>query len=140
MAAWQGVDTENCTHWFMSTMPRIKAGGPTAHPIFHPVHENVLPEDDTVTVRSAMPGTVAMRAHSRPSYTMCSYTSSLTTTTAGKSASTAAMSRSSSGERILPVGLCGEFNNNTRVRGVKAARSSAMSSRHSGVIGGGVRG
>ena len=30
-----------------------------AQPIFQPVNENVLPSDDSVSVRSAMPGNVA---------------------------------------------------------------------------------
>ena len=32
--------------------------GPTAQPVFQPVTENVLPSEEIVTVRSAMPGSV----------------------------------------------------------------------------------
>ena len=37
----------------------IRSGGPLAQPTFQPVSECVLPSDDVVTVRSAMPGSVA---------------------------------------------------------------------------------
>ena len=35
------------------------AGGPTAQPVFQPVTENVLPSEEIVSVRSAIPGSVA---------------------------------------------------------------------------------
>ncbi len=36
----------------------ISSAGPVAQPIFQPVTENVLPAEETVTVRSAIPGSV----------------------------------------------------------------------------------
>ena len=34
-------------------------GGPLAQPTFQPVKENVLPDEEIVSVRSAIPGSVA---------------------------------------------------------------------------------
>ena len=36
------------------------SAGPCSQPTFHPVRLNVLPELDTVRVRAAMPGSVAI--------------------------------------------------------------------------------
>ena len=52
------------------------AGGAVTQPIFQPVTENVLPALPIVTVRSAMPGSVAIGMCARPSKVRCSYTSS----------------------------------------------------------------
>ena len=49
----------------------INGAGAQAQPIFQPVKEKVLPADDTVTVRSRMPGNDA-RGRCSPSKTMCS--------------------------------------------------------------------
>ena len=43
-----------------------------AHPIFHPVKEKVLPELEIVTVRSNMPGRVAIGVWVVPSKVRCS--------------------------------------------------------------------
>ena len=54
--------------------PRTAAtssAGPHAHPVFHPVTLNVFPIDETVSVRSAIPGSVASGTCS-PSKTRCS--------------------------------------------------------------------
>ena len=54
--------------------PRVAAtssAGPHAQPVFQPVTENVLPIEDTVSVRSAIPGSVASGTCS-PSNTRCS--------------------------------------------------------------------
>ena len=45
--------------------------GPEHQPIFQPVNENDLPTLEIVSVRSAMPGSVAIGMCS-PSYTRCS--------------------------------------------------------------------
>ena len=62
--------------------------GPVTQPIFQPVKENVLPAELIVTVRSAMPGRVAIGT-CRPSKTRCSYTSSVTTSRSCSQASAA---------------------------------------------------
>ena len=49
-----------------------RAAGPHAHPIFQPVVLNVLPPDEIVSVRSAMPGSVAIGMCSAPEKTRCS--------------------------------------------------------------------
>ena len=86
----------------------MSGGGAHAQPVFQPVIENVLPADEIVTVRSRIPGSVAIGTCS-PSYTRCSYTSSVT---ARRSCSThsAAIADSSSRVNTLPVGLCGELS------------------------------
>ena len=45
--------------------------GPHAQPVFQPVTENVLPSEEIVSVRSAMPASVHSGTCS-PSNTMCS--------------------------------------------------------------------
>ena len=42
------------------------SAGPVAQPIFQPVNEKVLPELEIVSVRSAMPGSVAIGTCSLP--------------------------------------------------------------------------
>ena len=46
--------------------------GPVAQPTFHPVNENVLPPEPIVTVRSAIPGSVAIGTCGWPSNHRCS--------------------------------------------------------------------
>ena len=53
-------------------MPSISAGAATAHPTRQPVTEYVLESALIVTVRSSMPGIVAIGTWSTPSYVMCS--------------------------------------------------------------------
>ena len=48
------------------------ARGPVAQPIFQPVNENVLPDEEIVSVRSAIPSSVDIGTCSRPSNTRCS--------------------------------------------------------------------
>ena len=55
------------------------SGAATIQPTFHPVSEKILPADPTLSVRSAMPGSVASGAKRWPSSRMCSHTSSLMT-------------------------------------------------------------
>ena len=50
----------------------MRFSGPIAQPIFQPVSEKVLPSDERVRVRSAMPGMVAMRTYSVLSKVRCS--------------------------------------------------------------------
>ena len=51
--------------------PATRCGGPAAQPIFQPVNENDLPALEIVSVRSAIPGSVASGMCS-PSKTRCS--------------------------------------------------------------------
>ena len=73
------------------------SGGPCTQPTFQPVTENVLPADEIVSVRSAMPGSVAIGTCGRPSKTMCSYTSSVTTTASNSAASSPIVRRAARG-------------------------------------------
>ncbi len=50
----------------------MSGGGATAQPTRHPVTEYDFESALTVTVRSRMPGSVAIGTCSRPSYVMCS--------------------------------------------------------------------
>ena len=97
------------------------AGGAQSQPTFHPVNEKVLPDEEIVTVRSRMPGSVASGMCSRPSKTRCSYTSSVM---ARRSCSIAQRGDvlELGAMNTLPVGLCGVLSRIARVRGVIAAR------------------
>jgi hypothetical protein len=106
------------------------SGWPVTQPIFQPVNENVLPPELIDTVRSGMPGRVAIGTCS-PVYTRCSYTSSVTTSRSRVTA-IRAMAVISSRVNTAPVGLCGELSRMARVRGVTAARSASRSGRKPG--------
>ena len=106
------------------------SGVPVTQPIFQPVNENVLAAELIVTVRSRMPGRVAIGMCS-PSKTRCSYTSS-DTTSRSCSQARAAIPASSARVNTAPVGLCGVFSSSSRVRGVMAARSASRSGRNPG--------
>ena len=60
MAGWNGAPltyVRNC----LAVRTAVTSGaGPHIQPIFHPVVLNVLPPDEIVSVRSAMPGRVAI--------------------------------------------------------------------------------
>ena len=43
-------------NWWAARTASVRCGGPTAHPTFHPVSENVFPSDDKVMVRLPHPG------------------------------------------------------------------------------------
>ena len=58
-------------NWCAERTAFERSGGAIAQPIFQPVRENVLPKDDKVTVRSHIPGRVAIEMWV-PSKTMCS--------------------------------------------------------------------
>ena len=81
-------------------------------------------------VRSRMPGSVAIGTCA-PSYTRCSYTSSVMQRTSC-SRQSSARNASSSGVKTLPVGLCGELIRIARVAFVKHPRTSSRSSAQSG--------
>ena len=53
-------------------IPAISGVGAIAHPTRQPVTEYVFESALIVTVRSSMPGSVAIGTCSAPSYTMCS--------------------------------------------------------------------
>ena len=46
--------------------------GPVTHPTFHPVAENVFPDDEIEIVRSHIPGSVATGTCCTPSKVRCS--------------------------------------------------------------------
>lgn len=48
------------------------SAGPVSQPTFQPVKDSVLPAEDTVRVRSAMPGKVATGTWTASSNTRCS--------------------------------------------------------------------
>ena len=87
---------------------------------------NVLPPDEIVSVRSAIPGNVAIGMRTAPGNTRCSYTSSVTTMRSC-SIARSATTVSSSASNILPVGLCGVLSMISFVRGVTVARSASAS-------------
>ena len=73
---WSGVAVAKVMNWCAARTAAASSGGAIAQPIFQPVSENVLPKDEIVIVRSRIPGSVAIGT-CRPSYTRCSYTSSV---------------------------------------------------------------
>ena len=56
------------TNWCAARTPRVSGSGATAQPIFQPVSENVFPSEESVTVRSHIPGQLA-RCRCSPSKT-----------------------------------------------------------------------
>ena len=47
-------------NWCAARTAAASSGGAAAQPIFQPVSENVLPNDEIVIVRSRIPGSVAI--------------------------------------------------------------------------------
>ena len=125
MACWNGPPLTKVSHCLAVRTAATSSGRAHTQPIFQPVTAKVLPPLEMVTVRSAMPGSVAMGMCS-PSNTRCSYTSSVTTIRS-RSTATAAMDSSSARLNTLPVGLWGLLSTSSRVRGVTAAASSSGS-------------
>ena len=103
------------------------ARGPVAQPIFQPVTENVLPAEEIVSVRSAIPGSVASGTCSRPSNDQVL----VDLVGDGEHVALAAVRRRSAPApralNTLPVGLCGELSSTSRVRGENAAASASGS-------------
>ena len=95
---------------------------------------NVFDSDEIVTVRSAMPGSVAIGMCS-PSKMMYSYGSSVMTIRS-RSIAIFAIVSSSAREKTCPLGLCGELTTIARVFGVIAARSASASKCQSGAMSG----
>ena len=54
------MGTAKVRNWWAARTASVRWSGPTAHPIFHPVNEKVLPSEDKVMVRSHIPGNDAM--------------------------------------------------------------------------------
>ena len=71
MASWNGAGAPTVTKSCTFLMAAVSSGGATIHPTRHPVTEKVLLAPEIVTVRSAMPSSVAIGMCS-PSYRMCS--------------------------------------------------------------------
>ena len=72
MAGWNGAPLTKVRNCFAVWTADTSSRGPVAQPIFQPVTENVLPAEESVTVRSAIPGSVASGMCSRPSKVRCS--------------------------------------------------------------------
>ena len=68
---WNGAPWTYVTNCFTVRTASTSGAGAHAQPVFHPVIENVFPADEIVTVRSRIPGIVAIGMCS-PSYTRCS--------------------------------------------------------------------
>ena len=129
MAGWNGAPFTYVRNCFTVRTALVSAAGAATQPIFQPVTLNDLPALPTMTVRSRMPGRVAIGTCRRPSKTRCSYTSSAMTTRSFRSA-TSAITESSSDVNTLPVGLCGVLSRIALVLLVIAALSSSGSKRH----------
>lgn len=71
MAYWNGPPLTYVRNCLAVRTAVTSSGVPVTQPIFHPVKENVLPPELIVTVRSRMPGRVAI-GMCWPSNTRCS--------------------------------------------------------------------
>ena len=60
------------SHCLAASTAPTSSGGPVAQPTFHPVKEYDLPALDSVSVRSNIPGSVAIGTCSVPSKVRCS--------------------------------------------------------------------
>lgn len=56
----------------MAVTASMSSAGPATQPIFQPVSEKVLPAEEMVRVRSAMPGSAAIGVWATPSKVRCS--------------------------------------------------------------------
>ena len=72
IAGWKGAPLDEREVLLGGLDRGDELAGPVAQPIFQPVTENVLPAEESVTVRSAIPGSVASGTCSRPSKVRCS--------------------------------------------------------------------
>ena len=123
-----GVATQNWTKGSMSWIGLSRCAGPMHQPVCQPVIEKVLPAEESVTVRSNMPGSEAKCWCGSPAYTVYLYTSSEMTSSRGWRLTTSAIASISALLNVLPVGLCGEFRTSSLVRGEIAASSLSGSS------------
>ena len=117
-------------NWCAARTPAERFGGATAHPTFQPVRLKVLPKLESVTVRSRIPGSVAIESGRSP-YQISSYTSSASTRQSAARA-TRATASSSARSSTRPVGLCGVLMTIIRVRGPTARASASTGNRKSG--------
>ena len=60
------------SQFFAPSTAATSSAGPLTQPIFQPVNEKVLPELEIVTVRSNIPGSVAIGTCALPSKVRCS--------------------------------------------------------------------
>ena len=72
MAGWNGAPEEYDSQFLAPSTAATRSAGPVTQPIFQPVNEKVLPELEIVTVRSNMPGRVAIGTCSWSSKVRCS--------------------------------------------------------------------
>jgi hypothetical protein len=88
-----------------------------------------LPKLETMNARAASPGKRAALWCCWPSNTMCSYTSSLMTSTS-VGASNSSRRRMSAADQMVALGLCGVLTMIARVRLVRAAAILPKSGRN----------
>ena len=60
-AGWNGAPLTKVRNCLAVRTAATSSAGPHSQPIFQPVQENVLPAEEMVRVRSAMPGSVGQR-------------------------------------------------------------------------------
>ena len=72
MAGWNGAPLTYVRNCFAVRAAATSGAGPHSQPIFHPVVLNVLPPEEIVSVRSAIPGSVASGTCEAPGNTRCS--------------------------------------------------------------------
>ena len=65
-AGWNGPDATKVRNCLTARTASTSSRGPCTQPTFQPVTENVLPADEMVSVRSAIPGSVAIGTCSPP--------------------------------------------------------------------------
>ncbi len=66
MAGWNGAPDVYVRYCLTVRTAVTRSAGPCSQPTFQPVNENVLPDDEMVSVRSAIPGSVATGTCSAP--------------------------------------------------------------------------
>ncbi len=71
-AGWNGPEATKVRNCLTPRTAATSSAGPVTQPTFHPVTEKVFPAEEMVSVRSAMPGSVATGTCSSPSNSRCS--------------------------------------------------------------------
>lgn len=59
-AYWNGPPLTKVRYCFAARTAATRGASPVTQPIFHPVYENVLPEEEMETVRPRIPGSAAI--------------------------------------------------------------------------------
>ena len=120
MPCCMGVFTVNTLNWCTLRNSAMSGAGAATVPTFQPVTWKVLPKLDTMKARAASPGKRAALWCAAPSNTMCSYTSSLMSSTSVGASNSCRVCMSCALQTVA-LGLCGLLMIRARVRGVRAA-------------------